>query len=104
MNKKIIGQGLLHALGVSLYIFIVAFVMRNAERIFGPMPDSFLAPVAFLSLFVVSAAVTASLVGLRPALWYLEGKKREALQLLFATIIWFAVITALVFVGLIVKF
>ena len=103
-NKKIVLQSLLHALGVFIYVFLIATIMNNGERLFGAMPKTVWGPVAFLSLFVVSAAITGSLVVLRPAMWYYGGQKREALQLLFSTIAWLAIMVIIVFICLIVKF
>jgi hypothetical protein len=46
------------ALGEWAYIALVALLMSNAERFFANTPDNkFLAPVTFLLLFVLSAAV-----------------------------------------------
>ncbi|MEK7174665.1 MAG: hypothetical protein AAB759_03335 [Patescibacteria group bacterium] len=56
-----------------------------------------LAPAAMLLLFVFSAGVTSSLVFGRPVLWYVEGKKQEALSLLFYTLGFLFVITVILF-------
>lgn len=78
---------------------LVATLLQNGHIIFGEK-DNALMPIAFLLLFVVSAAVMGILVFGRPILWYLDGKKREAVELSGVTIASLAVITVLVFLTL----
>ncbi len=88
MKKSQIAKiGLANSSGVAAYVFLVALFMSNANRIFGK-GDNMLTGVAMLLLFVVSAAVTGSLVLGKPALMYLEGAKKEAVLLLGYTIAW----------------
>jgi hypothetical protein len=47
-----------------------------------------LGPIVMLTLFVVSAAVTSSLVFMRPIILFLDKKRKEALIFLSATILW----------------
>ncbi len=82
---------LINALLTAVYVAIVALVMQNGERIFGKM-DNILGPVAFLLLFVLSAAITGSLVLGKPILMHLENRKAEAVKLFFYTIVWLFVI------------
>jgi uncharacterized membrane protein len=49
-------------------------------------PDTVFMPMAMLMLFVFSAAVTSGLVLGRPIMWYLDGKKKEAIHLLVSTL------------------
>lgn len=42
--------------------------------------------MVMLLLFVFSAALTGALIFGRPILWYLDGKKREAILLFFYTL------------------
>ncbi|MEK7631436.1 MAG: hypothetical protein AAB445_01020 [Patescibacteria group bacterium] len=79
-------QAFLHSLGVVVYISFVSFLMFNVERIFGGQPDTFLAPVAFLLLFTLSAAIVGLLVFGRPIMLYLDGKKREAVEFAATTV------------------
>lgn len=81
----------LNALGVVAYTALVAWIMQSMGKIEGE--PSLLGPVAFLMLFVLSAAVTGSLVLGRPILLYLNGLKAEAVRLLLYTIGWLGVIT-----------
>jgi len=100
-NLKLISIGFLNSFGVLAYIALVSFALRNGEKIFGQM-DSFLAPVAFLLLFVFSALTTALLVLGRPIYYYLNGKKAEALKLILFTALWLFTMLIAVFGSLII--
>ena len=91
MNKKLCLAGLGFALGTVAYIALVSGFMTQAEKYFGNTEDGFLAPVIFLTLFVVSAAVTSSLVFGKPVMLYLDGAKKDAIKQLGATIAWLLV-------------
>lgn len=81
----------LNALGVVAYTALVAWIMQSMGKIEGE--PSLLGPMAFLMLFVLSAAITGSLVLGRPVLLYLDGLKAEAVRLLLYTIGWLGAIT-----------
>jgi hypothetical protein len=86
MNKsKLIARAALNALGVGVYIFIVALFFKNAKDIFGPRDNSLIDPIIFLLLFVFSALVTSSLILGKPIMLYLEGAKKEGVKLLVYT-------------------
>ena len=89
MDKKIIKQAFLLALGQGLYISLVALLMFTVGRLFGDKPDPpIIAPIAFLLLFVISAAVSGALILGKPLMWYLDGQKKEALQLFGSILLW----------------
>lgn len=91
----------INALGTALYVIIVAsFIYLAGEGVFGVGKTIFV-PIAMLMLFVFSAAFTGTLVFGRPIMWYLDGKKREALSLLVYTLGIFLIITIIVFFFLI---
>lgn len=95
MGKKVLLSSLRNALATAVYVVIVSFIIINGDKIFGTM-KSILGPVAFLLLFVVSAAITGFLVLGQPAMMYVENKKREAIMLFIYTVAWlfaFTVIT-----------
>lgn len=98
-KKKIISLSLLHALGVSLYIFGVAWTLLYGSKIFPKMNETIIAPIAFLLLFVTSAAITGSLVLARPAMLYLEKQKNDAILFFICTIIWIAFFTIFAFIA-----
>ena len=83
---------LVNSLLTTIYIVAVAYVMQNGDKIFGKM-DNWLGPVAFLLLFVLSAAVVGGLILGKPLRWYLNGKKTEAYTLFVYTVGWLFVMT-----------
>lgn len=90
MNKPIL-RSLINALLAFVYIFCIGLFFRYGadkipDKVLGP-----LAPVIFLLLFVMSAAIMAILIFGKPVLMYLDGQKKEALKLLFYTVGWLAV-------------
>lgn len=87
-----------HAALALLYIAFVASIVFYGEEITGPLPDkSILFPIAFLSLFVLSAAIMGYLFGLTPLRLYLDGRKEEAVAFFTRTILSFAALTLAVF-------
>lgn len=93
--KDIKFVALINALLTGVYATIVALIMKNGERIFGKM-DNLFGPVAFLLLFVLSAAITGALILGKPILMYLENRKPEAIRLFFYTIGWLFIIVAVI--------
>lgn len=85
-NNETVQKGIVSAVATAAYVAAVAALMMNGDRLFGTRVNGLLAPVAFLLLFVVSAAVTGMLVLGRPAMMYVDGKKREAISLLGWTV------------------
>lgn len=85
-------NGALNAVAAFVYILAVVLVMSSLQRLMQGREDGFLAPVTFLSLFVLSASVMASLFFGKPAMLYVDGKKKEALVMLCWTIGTFAAI------------
>lgn len=92
MGRNLFISGLRNALGTAVYVIIVAIIIINGERIFGTMKN-ILGPIAFLLLFVVSAAITGFLVLGQPVMMYVENKKREAIMLFIYTVAWLLVFT-----------
>lgn len=100
---KLIQRSFLNALGTGLYVVLVALLARNAQNIFG-QKDSIIDPIAILMVFVLSAAVTGSLVLGKPVLMYANNQKTEAVKLFLYTIAWLVLLTIIVFiVAVIVK-
>src|SRR3989344_4629977 len=81
INSKLLKTAIAHSVLVLAYIIIIVSVMNNAEKLFGPKENMW-APVAFLMLFVLSAAVMGSLIFVKPVIMYMEGAKKEAIWLL----------------------
>lgn len=99
--NNIIKNAVVNALGTAGYVVLIATFLSNASNIFGKdEPDTFLIPVMMLLLLILSAAITGSLVFGRPILWYLDGKKKEAISLLAYTLATLFVIFIFVFLAL----
>lgn len=89
---------LLNALSAALYISTIGSVMYYAPKIEDHMQDvGALGPIAFISLFTLSAAVMGYCFVFTPLQLYMDGAKREGSMLFIKTISSFAVITALMF-------
>ena len=81
-----------HALATAIYVVLVASFLFYAPKFFGP-GKTVLIPITILLLLVSSAALTGLLLFGQPALWYLDGKKKEALSLLTLTLVIFLGVT-----------
>jgi len=98
---KTIKYALIDSLGTATYVAVIASLIFFLGQGFLGGKDTVLAPISMLMLFVFSAALTGSLVFGRPILWYLDGKKREALALLFSTLSLLSAVTVLAFLLLV---
>lgn len=83
-EKDLVLLGILHSVGVFLYVALVVWFMNSAGKFIGPT-NEMLAGMTMLMIFILSALITSSLVLGRPILYYLDGKKKQALKLLFYT-------------------
>lgn len=96
---------LLNAVCASGYIALIVSVLSFVSKTQGNKPDTFFAPIAFLSLLTLSVVVMAYLFFYQPVQLFIEGKKKQAINLFMQTAGIFALITvvvsALVFSGLI---
>jgi hypothetical protein len=99
MKKDIVKNAFINAGITAAYIIILVFCLTNAESIFGEKDpeNEFFIPVIMLLVLVISATVTGAAVLGRPVTWYLDGKKKEAFQLL-ATTIGVLMVIAVIFV------
>jgi hypothetical protein len=95
--NPILKTAFIHATATALYVATLVSCIFYAPK----TPDqsfAILMPIIMLLLFVFSAAVTSSLVFGRPLLWYLDGKKKEALTLLgYTLLVLFVIIVLAVF-------
>ncbi|PIS22823.1 hypothetical protein COT49_03480 [candidate division WWE3 bacterium CG08_land_8_20_14_0_20_40_13] len=96
---------IINALSASAYIILVVTVMTFVTHPLKNKPDSLFAPITFLSVLTLSVVVMAFLFFYQPILLFIEGKKKEAVNLFVKTVGIFATITAvtliLLFSGLI---
>ena len=86
---------ILNALAASAYIIFVGLFMSWGTSIVPKGPDTFMAPVAVMSLFTLSAAVMGYLFCYQPVQLYFDGKKKEAVNLFLQTVAVFGVFTVL---------
>lgn len=86
----------LNALGASVYIVLVVSLMTYITKTQGEKPDTVVAPILFLSLLTLSAAVMVFIFFYQPAQLLVEGKRKQATNLFVRTIGAFGVITILV--------
>lgn len=87
-----------NALSASAYIFIVVSVMNFVTQPLRNKPDTFFAPVTVLFVLTLSVSVMAYLFFYQPLLLFIEGKKKEAVNLFVKTVGIFAAVTALVLI------
>jgi hypothetical protein len=86
---------LINALGASSYILLVVTLINFVSQTQKNQPDTIFAPIAFLSLLTLSAAVMSFLFFYQPLLLFIDGKKKAAVDLFLKTIAIFASFTAL---------
>lgn len=80
----------------ALYIVCIAFLISYGPALVRDKPDTILAPMAMLSLLVLSVAFMAYAFFLQPVLLYMDGKKREAIEFFTRTLVAFASITIVI--------
>lgn len=93
MNKN----PLLSAAVAFVYIIVVSSFMFYGGK-FLPKEDSVLAPITLLSLFTLSAAFMGYIFLFNPLQLYLDGKKKEAVNLFTKTLLYFGLITVVIFI------
>lgn len=95
----------INALGASAYIILVVSVMTFITQPLKDKPDTFFAPIVFLSVLTLSVAVMAFLFFYQPLQLFMEEKKKQAVNLFIKTVGIFAIYTVvaliLLFSGLI---
>lgn len=87
-----------NALLAVVYIVAIVSGISYSQHALGTRQETIIVPIAMLCLFTLSAAVMGYLFVYTPITMYLDGKKKEAVQLFLQTVGVFAVITLLVFV------
>ncbi len=101
--KNVMKYAWADALGTAVYVAAIAVFMYFLGKSFSAAPasSSVIVSIAVLMLFVFSVAFTGVLVFGRPVMWYLDGKKKEALSLLFFTLGIFLAVTVIAFILLV---
>jgi len=85
--NKILKLAIINSIATAAYIILVACFMYFGTMVKLGRVNTILAPIALLMLFVFSAALTGFLIFGKPALMYIDGKKKEAVALLGYTLI-----------------
>ena len=95
---------LINASAAALYVAAVGLIPYIGSKIaeVAEPKETIFGPIAFLSLFTLSAALMAFLFFYEPISLLTEGKKAEALTFLLHTIGYFALITCVVFVAVLI--
>lgn len=86
---------LLNALAALLYIILIT-VLINFTSQMARHPNSYLGPMVGLSLFTLSAAVMGYLFCYQPIQLFLDGKRKEGVDLFLKTTLIFGCFTALI--------
>lgn len=84
----------------ALYIIFIAVFMNIGTKLVKG-PDTFLAPMAMISLFTLSAAVMGYVFCYEPLQFLLDGKKKQGINLFLKTV---AVFGAFTFLSLLLLF
>jgi len=87
---------LINAITASLYILLVVSVMTFITQPLKHKPDTFFVPITVLFVLTLSVTVMAYLFFYQPLLLFIEGKKKEAVNLFVKTIGVFAAITLVI--------
>lgn len=86
----------LNALIAGAYIVFVVLLITYGPAFVREKPDTIFAPIAMLSLLVLSVAFMGYAFIFQPTLLYIDGKKREAIELFTKTLLTFAFITGVI--------
>lgn len=95
--SKITKYALMNAFVTAAYIVLVVLFMNFISGRLPGDDSNPLTGVTFIMLLVFSVAFVGSAIFGRPVMWYIDGKKKEALALLGGTLGIFLVIFVIVF-------
>lgn len=84
---------IINAVIASLYILLVVGVLNWGTRVQIGKNNTFLAPLAMISLFTLSTAVMAYVFASQPLQMFLEGRKKQAVSLFVQTVEIFGILT-----------
>jgi hypothetical protein len=89
---------IINALSASAYITLIVTIMNFLSQTQRNKPDTIIAPILFLSLLTLSVVVMAYLFFYQPLQLFIEGKKKQAVNLFIQTVGVFGVTTAIVLI------
>lgn len=81
---------------ISYIMVLVTSVFTGSNLLEGIVDESIFLPMAFLAVFVLSAALMAYIFFYQPVIMFLDGKRDEGVKLFLHTVAIFAMGTALV--------
>lgn len=87
---------LVNASGAAAYIVLIVTVMNFVSQTQKNKPGTLFAPITILSVLTLSVAVMAVLFFYQPLLLFIEGKKKEAVNLFAKTVGIFGAFTAVI--------
>ena len=90
MNKNAVVNGLV----AEVYIVVLVLIMNWGTGLVAGKGDTLVAPIAMISIFTLSAAVMGYLFCYTPIVLFLEGKKKQGVQVFLQTVGVFGVLTA----------
>lgn len=93
---------IVNSVSALVYISLIASLFFYGSKIMGSKEDTILAPIAMLSLLVLSVAVMGYIFFFQPLQLYLDDDKKSAINLFLKTLASFAVIVAIVFATILV--
>ena len=95
MNRStLIKVAFFNAAGTFAYTALLMYLLFNGEHWFKPV-EGFFAPVLMLTLFMISATITGSLVLGRPIYLIATKRIREGITLLAMTLVFLATLAGL---------
>jgi len=86
----------INALVAGAYIIFVVLLITYGPTFVRDEPDTILAPMAMLSLLVLSVAFMGYTFFLSPIRMYIDGQKREAAELFTKTLVTFSILTGVI--------
>lgn len=98
--NKVVKTALFDSFATWAYIIIVILFIFSFQGIFQGKPDTMFIPIAMLTLFVFSAALTGFLVFGKPLMWYFDNRKKEALSLVAWTLLFLFIFMLIAFLAM----
>lgn len=100
---SILKYSFINAILTAVYVVLVAFFMYSVSQTPSESEGNVIIPIAILMLLVISVAIVGSLLFGRPIMWYIDGKKKQAIVLLVYTLGIFLAIT-IIFLLILINF
>lgn len=89
-NPKLIA--FVQAVGLTVYVSLVALFFQSLQRWFGSQKDDpILSPMIFLLFFIISALISASIMLAYPVLLFFKGKRKTAIKIVLQSVGWLIV-------------